>query len=504
MQHLITKNKIHKVLSFLLSILILCSAFPFTASAEPKSYAPNVFQSLVYNQDNVNYYENKIDNTVSSTIENIFPNTLSTDYMYNVVRRVNINAVLVSHSYNGKYSYDISNKGVETIRCIVTLANDNFVFPDKISCSAYASVASNTATDSYGEYYSASSDKVSATRKGNIYTIDFDISEWDTNLEYFSYISFSIGGNSEYNSLVINGTPSSKAYLKVDSIKFQFITSDNAYQSGMLDKISNIFDNLKNWFNSIFEWLSNIVENIKNGFSNLTNSISGFFTKLTSDLKGWFKNVGDWFSDLGNNLSSWFTNLTNSIKSFFSDLSNKLTEWFKNVGQWFTEIGDRISGFFSELWNNITIKVEGITNDIKEWWQSVKDFFHSLFVPEDGFFDTYKAEWDVFFKTHFGLLYDISDFITTVFTDITDGLSNPASGVVTVPQLRLPRNFVDKGNTVILESFNFDLQELIDSHNQLLWIHLTFQYFASAIIYLALLMRSKKIFETIIEDNTGG
>lgn len=517
------KKSIRKIISFLLSAVILLSVFPLSVNASDKKYSLTGFNLGLYVDDNCISWESysKYDG------QTLFPNnTLNNSYSQSKLSYVIFNfwKECFPYYYDGEKDYiTIKASDVKTVKLVVDLGSDNRINSFLINSCVFQ-IKSRKSPDSESAESDVKSYNAEISLSNNILTFTCDLSEYKPTYDYISYACFF----ASLNNFKYNGTYSNVSF-NIENAYMSFLTADDNYQSGVTSKLNDIVNSLKSWFNSIFEWLSSIVENIKNGFSNLTSSISGFFTDLTSNLKtwfnnvggwfsdlsgnlkNWFKNVGDWFSDLGDNLSEWFadvgewfTNLVNSISSFFTELGNKLKTWFENVGQWFIDIGDRISGFFSDLWENITIKVEGITQDIRDWWQSVKDFFHSLFVPEDGFFEQYKLDWDNFFKEHFGLLYDITDFISTIFMSISDGLSSEASGLVTIPQISLPRNFVGKGTSVLLAKTVFDLNDIINGHNQIKWIFTTFQVFASAIIYLALLMRSKKIFETIIEDRTGG
>lgn len=174
--------------------------------------------------------------------------------------------------------------------------------------------------------------------------------------KYYDYNTSSIifSGVSErdltecyFNVWIQNPIVSPESLNKNFSFTVHSVTVDvESEQSGFFNKVSNFFSDLFNrltsWFDNLFHWLKDIrdgnvsfAESVKTLFSNITNSIKGFF------------------SELGAKLTDGFKNLINSISTFFTNLGNNLKDWFDDVGQWFTDIGDRIGEFFTSLWNKI-------------------------------------------------------------------------------------------------------------------------------------------------------
>ena len=174
------------------------------------------------------------------------------------------------------------------------------------------------------------------------------------------------------------------------------------------------------------------------------------------------------------------------LGNWFSDLFAKLKQWFEDVGQW-----------FKDLWNNITNKVTEIRTDLHDWWES-------LFTPEDGFFEAYKTSFDNFFKEHFGILYQVVDFFGSLFRQLSLMLDGGGSGVIEYDELALPAKLFGK-KLVILNSGKFSFDNLINSDDsgQLINISGMIYTVTSVIIYLALLLRAKKIFEQIITNGEG-
>lgn len=249
-------------------------------------------------------------------------------------------------------------------------------------------------------------------------------------------------------------------------------------QSSFFDRAGQFFDDLfkdlRAWFNSLFEWLRDIRDNA---------------VQLGNDLKSWF-------SDLSNNIKGFFTDLKNNIKEQFTNMINNLKTFFSDVGQWFEDIGDRIGDFFTNLWNNITVTINGITDGVKEWWQGVVDFFHSFFVPEEGYFDKYKQDWEDWARLHFALFYDVMDLFDSIFDGIFTGLTDTNSLIITIPEMQLP--VLNK--FVFIKETSIDLGTLYDSHNAFKYFYDLYRICFSGFSYFLLI---KYLQRTLSEVITG-
>lgn len=256
----------------------------------------------------------------------------------------------------------------------------------------------------------------------------------------------------------------SNSYFRLTSYKIIVSDQNEANQK-------NFFSNIAEWFSKLFQWLKDIRDNLSNGFSN----------------------IGTWLTGLGDRISNYFNNLGKDIKTWFDNLVKDLKNLNAQIGQWFTDITNSIGQFFTNLWNDITSSIDSITVSVRSWWQSVVDFFHSLFVPEDGFFDEYRTKWDEWLAAHFGFLYESVHFIDDIFSTLEvlgSGLRKP---YITIPQLKLPWN-----NMVILQSQRWNLDELTQSHSQLIWVFDTIKLFVSALMFFALLLYGKKTFSELL------
>lgn len=242
--------------------------------------------------------------------------------------------------------------------------------------------------------------------------------------------------------------------------------------SGLGDRIENFFNSLKTDISSNF---TNLTKSISGGLTNLKNSISGFFTNLTNSLRGWFENIGKWFTDLGNNIKLWFTNLTNNLKT-----------WFDNVGKW-----------FSDLWKNFSDMFNNIIDDVNNWWDGVVEWFQNLFIVPDGYMDEYLAKIQRWFEEHFGFLYQSITIIGTIINSFVIIFSGDGSGVISVPEIRLPW-----GNHIILHSTIFSFDDVINSNSQLKWVFGMIRTMSSAILLVTFFNFAKNKWNEILKDRS--
>lgn len=235
--------------------------------------------------------------------------------------------------------------------------------------------------------------------------------------------------------------------------------------------------------------------NIESAQTGFFNSVKEFFQQLFDKLTSGLDNIGTWFSELGNKLSNFFSDLVSNIKEQFTNMIDNLKSFFSDVGDWFSEIGDRIGSFFTDLWDNITVKIEGITDSIHDWWQSIVDFFRNLFVPEEGYFDKYKEDWETWGRAHFALFYDVKDIITDLFGIFTSVQGTP-DDYITIPEVKLP--FLE--NKTIIPETRFDLTDFVNSSDIIYFIYETYQFFA---IFIGFSLIIKYLLRTFSQILTG-
>lgn len=419
-------RKFNKILSCVLSLIILLSAFPSTVYASSETFTP----------------ETAIIDVSGSGLNPSFKYSSNPCYSsygtYSSLNYYRIDCIA---------DFSVNKGNVLTI----TINLNSPIYTNSLSAVVVGANSSTSVSYNFDTFENS----------GNSITFSFLISQ-DFNVTGFV---FYVEGNA-YDNYTYTCSGSTTFTVNISSITCEKST-----------ETQGLVNRLKTWFNSIFEWFSELRDKI----SNLSSSI------------------GSWFSELGNNIKSWFNDLISNIQTQFSDITSSLKTWFSNVGTWFSEIGDRISGFFSDLWNNISLKVESITDSIIEWWQSVKDFFHSLFVPEDGYFDTYKENWESWAKAHFGFFYDATELVDNLITrlDVSFSGSTLSKGRFSIPEIRLP--FLDK--PVILKETSFHLfGDLIVKNSQIKWVYNTYQLVVTALSFFFIIKFAINTFNQVIGE----
>lgn len=429
-------KKFKSVLVFLLSLIICFSVFPTTVFAENSLDECTIFYSIN-------------DTTVGDHKKGTLPfnytfSTISGYSSYDFFFSVH---PVGTASDEGSLSvkFDVSLPGgcsYQKVSALCYLAKDNEILENPVSGTV--------------------------TAEGNLFTCNFSFSE-------------------KADIHQVSLTFEKATFTGAKTVGLKSCTYDVTTVGGLLNKIvsffGDLFARLTAWFDSLFQWL----KDIRDGNISFADSVKTAFTTITNNIKGFF-------SELGTKLSNGFTNLTSSIRDFFTNLGNNLKEWFKDVGNWFKEIGDRIGNFFTNLWNNISDSISSITTAISDWWQSVKDFFHSLFVPEDGYFDSYKQNWENWAKEHFALFFDVQEILDILFNFFGGDAIEP--GIV-IPEIKLP--FFN--NPVIIPRTTFKFSQLLNQHAMIKRIYDLFQIGFSVIVYGLLLVYLQKTFSKILTDD---
>ena len=239
---------------------------------------------------------------------------------------------------------------------------------------------------------------------------------------------------------------------------------------GWLEDIKNsitglpeiIKTNLSTFFNDLSTKLTELKNNIKTNLETLGSNINGKLGDVSTDFSSYVSGLGDrvssFFSDLKTNLTSEFTAFKNKVNTEFTNLKSNLTTNFDNlrstlssrfdkVDNFLTEIrdffhnlywdlvggtcgagdvhsslferlGDRIRGFFEDLKVKIDIKVE-----------EIKTAIHDFFVPPEGFFEEWKANFDLMLSENLGFIYEAPYLIilfVTLAEDILDTDTEPS------------------------------------------------------------------------------
>ncbi len=81
---------------------------------------------------------------------------------------------------------------------------------------------------------------------------------------------------------------------------------------------------------------------------------------------------------------------------------------------------------------------KSILERIKELPENIADSFKGLFIPEDGFFDTYQQEFQTYFRERFGILYEIPELVITLLTKFVKFNPKEENYSITFPEVVLP------------------------------------------------------------------
>ena len=284
-----------KILSFLLSFVLLISAFPLSA------YASNEY--FILNRVYTATKDHTVDDAKNGGLTGAFPNSDKwCTFEYTA------NSSFSDNSYTVDFTdlFEIGTHAWSVINFIkLEDANNNLLLTISPNMMDYSDDYPNGTLRSYdiGSFKcSPNSNKqlklnITIYFTTNITSDKFDVSSWD-------YIP--ITTESETNSIL--------------SSIIDYIQEIIVSLSELPDKIKSFFTDLKNnmsaWFDDVGEWFSELKDNISAWFSD----VGEWFTQLGDNLKQWFDDVGDWFSNL-------FTNISN----FFTDLWEGFIEWFKSL-----------------------------------------------------------------------------------------------------------------------------------------------------------------------------
>lgn len=423
-----------KLLSFILSLLILVSAFPSTVFAKDISIN-QVNCSVLFAKGNISVPVNNEKKQIPAWFSNS-----------SVKQRDVINSNVIFDFEDSPF--DLSDGDVVTIK----IGINNGV------ASRYKSFALSDIL--------CTADNIN----GSFHYVDESDVRYDVNTSTF-IIKFT--SNNDYKNFRFSFGVWIKSCEYLDN---SFIIGCTSVDINIQSKSDGFFDNIKEWFSNLFELLTS-------KFSELGQNI----TKIGQD-------VGDWFSNLSQSIQTFFSELKDKLTDLFNDIKQSLSEWFESVGQWFKDLGDKISGFFESLWQNFKNFFDDLGQKISDWWQSVVDFFHNLFVPEDGYFEKYKQDWEDWARSHFALFYDVMDIVNDIFVLFTTEFGDSDHLVITIPELSLP--VLD--HNVFMEETFIDLGSLINSHNSFRYCYNIYRIAFSGACYFMLLKYLQKTLSEVI------
>ena len=386
----------------------------------------------------------------------------------------------------------------------------------------------------------------------DIYECNYNSDSFTTNTFEFEY---SYNGYDPYLFLIaeaiydFNGTGYSAILFDNVSLIRQVSETEKkldgilGWLSDIKDSISSlpetISSNLSAFFSDLGEKLTELKDNIKTNLETLSNNVTGKLGDVSTDFSDYVTSLGDrvssFFSDLTTNitneftafktkvnteftnlkskLGTEFTNLKSSLTTNFDNLKTSLSERFDTVDNFLTEIrdffhnlywdlvggtcgagethsslferlGDRISGFFDDLKLKIDIKVE-----------EIKTAIHDFFVPPEGFFEEWKAKFDLMLSDNLGFIYDAPDIIIGFVTISKNLLSSDTEPTLVFPEISFEIPGEYGGEVDLIEETEVDFS-FLDEHEVFSFLYNSaYPVILHIIMLFALLGYAKHIWE---------
>lgn len=123
---------------------------------------------------------------------------------------------------------------------------------------------------------------------------------------------------------------------------------------------------------------------------------------------------------------------------------------------------------------------KGILGKIKELPNLIADKLKSLFIPSDGFFQSYSDDLTEYFGEHFGLLYEIPGFFLGILSTLNSYNPNTDNYSISIPKIE--PFYIDSGGNeqkyVLIEAqtYTFDFLQtgafktLYDGYRAFIWL----------------------------------
>lgn len=87
---------------------------------------------------------------------------------------------------------------------------------------------------------------------------------------------------------------------------------------------------------------------------------------------------------------------------------------------------------------------KGIWATLKSIPEMIAEKFKGLFIPEEGYFDTYTEEFQSYFRDRLGLLYELPDSVIDIFQQLVDYKPAEDGYSIHIPEVKFP--VLDNGN----------------------------------------------------------
>lgn len=193
-----------------------------------------------------------------------------------------------------------------------------------------------------------------------------------------------------------------------------------------------------------------------------------------------FDEIGDWFDSLGRSISSGFTNLGNKIGGFFESMQNAVGDWFADQLQKIQDFSDSVGNWFEDLKLKIETAFQETVDEIKSW-----------FIPHEGYFDEYKAEWEAWASEHFGVLVQVPDLLIELFHRL-GGLMSYNSYSFTFPEISVP---IGGKNYVFVNEQIVDMSYWLNGQSTTRYLYDVYTLCVFAVFAFALIKYTDKVYD---------
>lgn len=328
-------------------------------------------------------------------------------------------------------------------------------------------------------YYSADEGKLSLFYKlsnelkaGDSYTISFNVFR-ATGMDGFSEVYFALSDSpTQFENSVNIASFSTSEISKGGSQRFsiQFTYPEDKFNGKQCYILCSILSP-KGY--SLF-YLSDIVFTNNNQTDDKIDGILEWLSAVYHSIVGGEDSRGVKHDGLVQGIKNGLTSLGNTIGGFFENLKISIENKIDAIQQWFVELGENI--------------IDGIK---------------SLFIPEDGYFESKKAELETFFSEHFGIVYTAGSLSIDVLKKFTS-LKPPAQAVLHVPAWQMSLPWENDKVITIVPAMDVNFSEYINSSGVLHNFYKFYRAFITVVIIFMVVNYAKRKFDYVFGKDGEG
>lgn len=238
-----------------------------------------------------------------------------------------------------------------------------------------------------------------------------------------------------------------------DSLTVYGIDSTGAYH--YIEKYSMWQNLAKTGFDVLFDFAptkdiskivivaeSSISNTLPNASNNFTIGITSYLGEFDGDDRFQFKLE---YETEEEQYAKESVGLLDSIKNGISNLFSSILE-----------LPQKIWSYISQGFENLITKIIELPDRL---WTTFQDGIYVLFVPDEGFFDDYKEDWDILLNEHLGCVYEVANMGVELFGNIVT--PDDPYPYVSLPEVTIPlpddESFTFGGYEVLVvpEGFEF-------------------------------------------------